>query len=58
MDRPEVTKIRIEYADGTVKEASGPNAEEIYAWWIGGEMMQYIHGVLYNGPTLEEVKTK
>lgn len=58
MNRPKVTKIRIEYEDGTAKQASGDAAEKIMAWWENGEIMNSIHGSHFTGKCLEEVKKK
>ena len=52
---PKVTKIRVEYDDGSAKEAIGDDANKIMEHWNAAEFMLYNHGQTYGGPCLEEV---
>jgi len=58
MDKTSVTKIRIEYSDGSVKESSGADAEKIMSWWNSCETMMIVHGHSFAGTPLREVKSK
>ena len=49
-------KIRVEYEDGSIKEASGEHAAEIMKWWESCETMAFIHGMKFTGTPLQEVK--
>jgi hypothetical protein len=49
-------KIRIEYEDGSVKEAIGEDAEKILQHWSNCEFFWANHGFEYSGPCLQEVK--
>jgi hypothetical protein len=46
--------IRIEYDDGSVKEAVGEDAAKIMDHWIDCELFLANHGFAYSGPCLQE----
>jgi hypothetical protein len=49
--------IRIEYEDGSVREAVGEFAAKIMDHWIDCELFCANHGFLYSGPCLSEVRS-
>ena len=51
-----VIKIRVEYEDGTIKEAEGQDADAIMKWWNSCELMAFVHGSEFKGNPLKEVK--
>ena len=56
--QPKVIKIRVEYSDGSVREAVDSAAAKIMDHWNGLEQFAFIHNRTYSGPVLEEVKQK
>lgn len=56
--KPLVIRITVKYDDGTVREASGPDAAKIMDWWQGIEGLAFVHGMRYEGPCLQEVRKK
>lgn len=54
--RPKVVRVEIEYADGKVLRQTGDAAEQIWQHVESAEVMNWVHGGRYSGPTLEEVK--
>ena len=54
---PKVTKIRVEYSDGSAREAIGEDADKIMSHWCNCEVMASIHGMKqWAGPCLKEVE--
>ena len=53
---PKVTKIRVDYSDGSAREAVGDDADKIMEHWNGLEQFAWIHNMTYSGPCLEEVQ--
>ncbi len=51
-------RIEIEYEDGTIKRAIGDDADAICQWQIDAVMFQGNHGILYNGPVMQEITEK
>lgn len=47
-------KIVIEYDDGSSDYAEGEAAAKILDWYNAGQMMNLIHGAVYNGPQFEQ----
>lgn len=47
-----VVRTTIEYADGAIKSAEGPDAQKIWEHIQGAETMSYIHGCRYEGPCM------
>jgi hypothetical protein len=56
MSEKRCVKIRIEFADGEMREATGKDAEAILDWWNNSVVMNQIHGARYNGPELKIVR--
>jgi hypothetical protein len=50
-----VTLIRYEYADGTVKQATGKDAESIDKWLTDCQWQAQNHGVTYSGPFMQTI---
>lgn len=48
----------MEFDDGEVLRAVGDDANQIYDHIQSGEVMNYIHGIQYQGPTMKTVKEK
>jgi len=53
--QPKVTKIRIEYDNGSIKEAVGEDANTIMDSWNSLQFMAQNHGQKYSGPFMKEV---
>lgn len=53
-DKPKVQKIYIEFDDHTCLSAEGDDANKIWEWWRGCEVMNSIHGANYTGPNLKK----
>ncbi len=48
-------RIEAEYADGTIYRAVGEDAKQIMDHIDAAEVMNYIHGINYTGPTMQPV---
>lgn len=49
---PAAVKIQIEFNDGSVLHAEGPDANSIWGWWLTAQTIAFIHGQDYRGPNL------
>ena len=56
MSDAKVKKIRLEYEDGSVREAKGEDADKIWKHIQGTEDFWFIHGFVYDGPCMKEIK--
>lgn len=48
-------RIEIAYSDGSRDVAEGDAADQIMRWFNSCQMMNHIHGAVYNGPQMTHV---
>ena len=48
-----VNRIEIHHEGGMIEYADGDDADKIWQWLAHSQCMAFIHGSVYNGPTLK-----